>query len=166
MLSENVELQQQLRQNRNLIPVFIEEVLRLQGPTKAEYRLARTRTKIGDVDVPAGATIMLLISAMNRDPRRFERADEVWLERPNVRDHIAFGRGVHACAGAPLARAETKISLERIFDRTSSLEIDEEVHGPRDARRFEYEPTFTMRGLSALSLRFGRPEKPQTMERH
>ena len=151
-LAEDPELQRTLRANRDRIPVFIEEVLRLEGPVKSDFRLARLPTKIGDIDVAPGTTVMLLLGAVNRDPRRFERPSELIVGRKNVRDHLAFGRGIHACIGAPLARAEAKVSLERLFDRTSDIRIDESKHGPAGARRYDYEPTFLLRGLRELHL--------------
>jgi cytochrome P450 len=155
-LAEDPELQRTLRKERNRIPDFLEEVLRLEGPVKSDFRLARVPVKIGDLDVAAGTTVMLLVGAVNRDARRFERPYELRLGRKNVREHLAFGRGIHACVGAPLARAEAKVSLERLFDRTSDIRIDEEKHGRAGARRFEYEPTFLLRGLRELHLEFTR----------
>jgi cytochrome P450 family 150 subfamily A5 len=73
-----------------------------------------------------------------------------------VRDHIAFSRGNHACPGAPLARSETRITLERFLDRTADIRISDANHGPPEARRYEYEPTYLLRGLSALHIEFTR----------
>jgi cytochrome P450 len=71
-----------------------------------------------------------------------------------VREHIAFGRGVHACPGAPLARVEGRITLERLLDRTTDIRISPTQHGPPGARRYTYEPTFIMRGLTSLHIEF------------
>jgi cytochrome P450 len=68
--------------------------------------------------------------------------------------HMAFGRGIHACPGAPLARTEARVTLERLFDRTTDIRIDEAQHGPAGARRYEYVPTFILRGLMELHLEF------------
>ena len=67
---------------------------------------------------------------------------------------MAFGRGAHSCPGGPLARAEGRISIERILDRTRNIRLSDEHHGPADARRFAYEPTWILRGLSRLHLEF------------
>jgi cytochrome P450 len=76
------------------------------------------------------------------------------VDRPNVREHVAFGRGNHSCPGAPLARAEGRISLNRILDRMSDIAISEAAHGSPDARHYTYEPTWQMRGLTELHLEF------------
>jgi cytochrome P450 len=104
---------------------------------------------------------MVLNGAANRDPRRFEDPGEFQVDRANARQHLAFGFGVHACPGSPLARAETRVSLERLLDRMADIRISEAGHGPADARRYEYAPTFILRGLQRLELEFTpRPTSP------
>ncbi len=153
-ICEDPELQQKLRDNRDLLPKFIEEVMRTEGPIKGEFRLTRKRTTLGGVDLAAGTVIMLLNGAANRDPRQFENPQEFWIERPNVRRHLGFGLGIHTCPGAPLARSEVRISIERLFDRTSNIRISEEEHGPPGARRYTYMPTYMFRGVTKLFLEF------------
>lgn len=153
-LAENPELQKLLREDRGRIPNFVEETLRMESPVKCHFRMARTTTSIGATEVPAGSTVMLLPGASNRDARKFEQPDEFRIDRPNVREHVAFGRGNHSCPGAPLARAEGRISLNRILDRMGDIAIAEAEHGPPDARRYTYDPTWQMRGLSELHLEF------------
>jgi cytochrome P450 len=97
---------------------------------------------------------MLLEGAANRDPRHFENPNEFDVERANARQHLAFGQGIHFCPGAPLARAEARISLERILDRVGDIKISETAHGPADARRYQYSPTYLFRGLENLHLEF------------
>jgi cytochrome P450 len=153
-LAEYPELQDELRAHRERIPNFIEEALRIESPVKADFRLARRATTIGGVDIAAGTPVMLLNGAANRDPRRFECPAEFKLDRENTMAHIAFGRGMHSCPGAPLARAEGRISVERILDRMRDIRLSEEHHGPASARRFEYEPTWVLRGLRELHIEF------------
>jgi cytochrome P450 len=153
-IAERPDLQQQLRDDRALVPAFIEEMLRLESPIKGTFRLSRVPTTIGGTEVPAGSTVMVLAGAANRDPREFDDPDELRLDRRNGRQHIAFGHGIHTCAGAPLARAEANISLQRLLDRTMDLRISESHHGPADARRWEYSPTWMLRGLEELYLEF------------
>jgi cytochrome P450 len=153
-LAEHTDVQDQLRHDKELIPVFLEEVLRLESPVKADFRLARRTTEIGGVEVKAGTPVMMLNGAANRDPRRFECPHEFQIDRTGVQAHIAFGRGVHSCPGGPLARAEGRVSLERLLDRTSEIRLVEEHHGPVGDRRFRYEPTWILRGLTDLHLDF------------
>ncbi|HEU4362597.1 MAG TPA: cytochrome P450 [Mycobacterium sp.] len=154
VIGERPDIQAQLREDRSRIPVFLEEALRTESPVKAHFRMARTTTTVGDVTVPAGSTVMLLTGACNRDPRKFDEPDQFRIDRSNVREHLAFGRGVHSCPGSPLVRAEGRISLNRILDRMTDITVSEEVHGPPEARRYSYEPSFIMRGLAELHLKF------------
>ena len=154
VIGENPEIQDALRGDRKLIPSFLEETLRLESPVKSHFRLAERSTTIGGCPVPAGATVMLLPGASNRDPAKFASPNDFRADRPNVREHIAFGRGAHSCPGAPLARTEGRISMNRILDRMADIRIDESQHGPASARRYTYEPTFVMRGLIALLIEF------------
>ncbi len=153
-LAEHPEIQDELRAKRDLIPNFLEEVLRIESPVKADFRLARRPTTVGGVAVAAGTPVMLLNGAANRDPRRFECPEEFRTNRPNAQSHLAFGRGNHSCPGAPLARAEGRVSLERILDRTRDIRLSEEHHGPPGARRFSYAPTWVLRGLNDLHIEF------------
>jgi cytochrome P450 len=154
VLAEHPELQDELRAHSERISNFIEEALRIESPVKADFRFSRRSTAIAGVDVAAGTPVMLLNGAANRDPRRFECPDEFRVDRPNARSHIAFGRGVHTCPGGPLARAEGRISLERILHRMRDIRLSEEHHGPPGARHFQFEPTWVLRGLSKLHLEF------------
>jgi cytochrome P450 len=154
VLAERPELQRVLREDRRLIGSFMEESLRTESPTKVDFRLARKATRLGDLDIPAGTVLMLCIGAANRDPRKFAEPDEFRLDRRNAREHIAFGRGVHTCAGAPLARAEGQVTLNRMLDRLRDITIDDTVHGPAQQRNYRYEPTFLLRGLRELHIEF------------
>ena len=154
MVGDHPDLQKQLREDRSLIPAFVEECLRTEAPVKGDFRLAKKPTKVGGVDIPAGSFLYVSNSAANRDPRMFENPQEFHIDRKNARLHVAFGRGRHACPGAPLARAEAVTSLNRMFDRTSDIRVSEKVHGPRDARRYSYLPTFILRGLTHINLEF------------
>ena len=151
-IAEDPELQQLLRERRDLLPNFIEETLRTESPVKGDFRLARRRTTVAGVDIPAGATLMVVNGAANRDPRHFDHPAEFRIDRSNAREHLAFGRGVHSCPGGPLARMETRVSIERLLDRTTHIGIDEGHHGPPGARRFHYMPTYILRGLTRLHL--------------
>ena len=97
--------------------------------------------------------MLLLPGAANRDPRLFDeprRRSTSTARTPSY--HVAFGHGIHHCAGAHLARAEGRVTINRLLDRTSSVTISEAAHGPADARRYEYLPTYFLRGLARLEL--------------
>ncbi len=154
IIAERPDLQVQLRADPGLIPDFIEEVLRISGPVKATFRLARKPTSLGGVDIPVGTTVMMTTAAVNRDPRRFDDPAEFRLGRPRAKEHLSFGRGVHTCPGAALARAEARISLERLLTRFDDISVDPYFHGVAGERRFEYLPTYMFRSLRRLHLRF------------
>ncbi|MEE2033670.1 cytochrome P450 [Rhodococcus chondri] len=156
VLCERPEYQKLLRDDRSLIKPFMEESLRFDSPTKVDFRLVRKSTTIGGVDVPAGTVVMLALAAANRDPGKFENPNEFRLDRRNAHDHIAFGRGLHTCAGAPLARMEGHVTLNRLLDRMSDISISERAHGSADDRQYVYEPTFLLRGLVELHIEFSR----------
>ena len=82
------------------------------------------------------------------------RPAEFQVDRANAHAHVAFGRGHHSCPGGPLARAEGRVSIERILDRMRNIRLSEEHHGPPGARHFSYEPTWILRGLTKLYLEF------------
>jgi len=132
----------------------------MESPVKGDFRLSRTPATIGGVDVPAGTTVMVLNGAADRDPRRFECPNEFQIDRPNAREHLAFGRGPHACPGGPLARAEARISIERLLGRMQEIRISEPSHGPPAGRRYDYVPTYILRGLRRLHLEFTPVDDP------
>jgi cytochrome P450 len=152
VIGERPDLQRTLRADRSLVPNFVEEALRFESPVKGDFRLARHDTTVGGVDIAAGTTIMLVNAAANRDPRRYECPADFEPSRANARTHLAFGHGAHTCPGAPLARAEGRVSIERLLDRTSDIRISEAAHGPAGARRYSYAPTYILRGLRRLHL--------------
>jgi cytochrome P450 family 150 subfamily A5 len=154
LLAEDRELQALLRAEPERVPNFVEEALRWESPIKGDFRLARRATRVGGVDIPAGTTVMALNGAANRDARHFECPAEFRVDRPNAREHLAFGHGIHFCPGAPLARTEGRVAVERLLDRLDDIRVSEAQHGPPGARRWRYLPTFILRGLSRLHLEF------------
>jgi cytochrome P450 len=153
-LGEDAELQARLREDRALVPNFVEECLRYESPVKGDFRLNRVPTCVGGVDLPAGTTVMVVNGAANRDPRKFDAPDVFDVERENAREHLAFGHGIHFCPGASLARAEGRVALEKILDRMGDIRVSEAEHGPPGNRHYQYVPTFILRGLTKLHLEF------------
>ena len=144
VLGERPDLQARVRQDRDRIPNFLEEVLRLESPLRGQFRMAKVSTELAGVDIPAGSTVLLLPGAANRDPGTFEDPHEFDVDRRNARQHMAFGFGAHTCAGAPLARAEGKVTLNRLFDRTADIALADQA--------IEYLPTYFLRGLTKLDV--------------
>jgi len=144
LLAEQPELQDHLRGAPDLVPTFIEEALRLESPFRFLMRHTPHDTGLGGVDIPAGTTILLFWGAANRDPEQFDDPDEVRLDRPAPRHHLAFGRGIHHCVGAPLARLEARVVLTKLLERTGTFRLDDD-RLPRwfdslQVRRHEYLP--------------------------
>lgn len=152
VLGEQPDLQRRLRKEPARITDLLEEVLRYDPPVKVVYRLARKSTKIGGVDVPAGTIVTACLTAANNDPSRFEKADEFNIDRPRLREHMAFSRGAHGCVGAPLGRLEARVAIERLLSRTAEIRISEKHHGPPNARVYRFEPTYSFRNLSDLHI--------------
>ena len=154
IIAEHPDIQKRLRDDRTLIPNFIEEVLRFESPLRAQFRMARVRVAVGGTELPPGGTVMLLPGAANRDPRTFSDPAVFDLDRTNAKYHLSFGHGIHHCAGAHLARAEGRVTTNRILDRTSDIWINESVHGEPGSRKYHYLPTYFLRGLTDLSVNF------------
>ncbi|KQO97464.1 cytochrome P450 [Leifsonia sp. Leaf264] len=153
-IADDAELQERLRQDFSLIPKFIEETLRVEAPIKGSFRITKRPTEIGGLDLPVGTVVMLLNGASGRDGRIFENPTEFEVERPNARQHLAFGRGIHTCPGAPLARAEAVFTIQRFLERTSSISIDEWHHGTADAREWDLISSYKFRGHTHLYLEY------------
>lgn len=154
VIATRPDVQQELRDNPKRINDFIEEILRFDGSVKSGGRLCVRTTTIGGVEIKAGTTILLSHMAANRDPARFENPGEFDMNRPKIREHLAFGRGAHTCIGAPLARREVAVSIERLLARMGNIRLSEAHHGPEGARRFDYENTYILRAMKSLHLEF------------
>jgi cytochrome P450 len=148
------DIQETLRRDASRIPDFIEELLRYDGSVKSGGRICRKTTTLGGVEIKAGTPILMSHMAANRDPARFPEPGRFDMDRPRIKEHLAFGRGAHTCIGAPLARREVAVSIERLLARMDNIRLSEAHHGPEGAHRFEYEPTYVLRALKALHLQF------------
>ena len=152
-IGDRPEIQQQLRDHRELVPVFIEEMLRLESPIKGTFRLAKVPTVIAGTEIPAGSTVMVLPSAATgiRGSSSLPRNCDSTGPMPVSTSPSATAS---TCAGAPLARAEAVVSVQRFFDRTEDIRISETHHGPVGDRHWQYSPTWMLRGLDELHLEF------------
>jgi cytochrome P450 len=108
-------------------------------------RRAAAEVELRGRRIPAGAKVFLAQAAANRDPRRFERPDEVDIERAENRN-VAFGFGIHYCLGAPLARLDVATALPRMLERLPNARV---------AGELGYQPMLLTRGLTGLPVRYG-----------
>lgn len=115
VLAERPALQKKLKDDPSLIPLFIEEAARLESPFRMHLRSVPHDTELNGINVPRGSTVMLMWGAANRDPDKFEKPEEIILERP--REHVVFGRGIHQCVGNALARMEARVVLTAMLQR-------------------------------------------------
>ncbi|MET0545073.1 MAG: cytochrome P450 [Caulobacterales bacterium] len=105
------------------IPVFIEEVLRLEAPVQMAARIAQRDTEIGGFPIPAGAVIDVRFGAANRDSNKFSCPEKLDLHRPKAGAHLTFGSGIHHCMGAPLARREMHWAFKVLLETTRNLRL-------------------------------------------
>ena len=127
------------------IPRATEEALRRDAPHRGLFRITTREVDLGGTHLPAGTPLLLLFGSGNRDETRFPDPDAADLDRPNVREHLAFGRGLHVCPGAPMARAEIRVALETLFRRLPNVRL---------ADGFEpiYIASYFFRGLESLHV--------------
>jgi cytochrome P450 len=121
ILASRSDIQREVRERPELLTAFIEETLRYEPPFRGHYRHVRNDTTLAGVELPADSHLLLLWGAANHDPAHFETPGEFRLDRTEVKGHISFGRGVHFCVGAALARMEALIVLRMLLDRTSEI---------------------------------------------
>jgi cytochrome P450 len=144
-LAEQQELQERLRVEPSLIPAAIEEILRSDDPLVANRRTTTGEVEIGGRTIPAGSNLTLMWIAANRDPLAFENPDSIELGR-GMDASLVWGRGIHLCLGAPLARLELRVALDELLKRTRRFEVAGDA-----PRRTSYPGN----GLASLQLRFG-----------
>jgi cytochrome P450 len=145
LLAENPDQWQQLKDDPSRAPAIVEEALRLSTPTQGMFRIATKDHELEGVQIPEGARIVIVFASANRDAELFGDPDEFDPDRDNLRDHLAFGKGIHFCLGAALSRLEGKVALEEFARRVDRFELD-------DSNDFGYHPSFLLRGLKRLDV--------------
>jgi cytochrome P450 len=137
-----------VRSDRSLIPQAIEEAIRWEAPLLIITRVASRDTELAGMPIPAGAAVMPMLGAADRDENRYRDPDRFDIFRPQV-PHISFGHGVHVCLGMHLARLEMRVALELLFDRLPDLRLDPEGKDPHIRGQVFRSPT-------SLPVLFGR----------
>lgn len=123
LLLRSPEQWQAVKARPDLIPAAVEEGLRYTAPVKGIQRVVKRATRLGGVELEAGAQLYLMLGSTGRDEDKWERPDEFDIYRGDLSQHLAFGRGLHFCVGAPLARLEGRVALETIIARVPDIEI-------------------------------------------
>lgn len=123
-----------LCENPHTIPQVVEEMMRYDPSVCTWRRLARQTTVINGVEIPNGANLLLMLNSANRDVTMFPDPDAIDITRDNVKDHLALGYGIHYCVGAPLARLEMSILLEKLTQRMPTLRLvpDQDIEYTRN----------------------------------
>jgi cytochrome P450 len=137
------ELWQTLLDQPARVKDAVEEVLRLDSSLIAWRRRTTEPVQVGGVSIPQGATVLLVLGAANRDPEVFEEPDAFRPGRPNARQHLSFGKGIHFCLGAPLARMQARIMLELLRARWPGMRLVSE-------QPFEFARNLSFRGVRRL----------------
>lgn len=143
ILADRPEIQKQVRDNPELLNAFIEEALRYEAPFRGHYRHVWRDTTLDGVDVPANAHLLLMWGAANRDPAHFDAPNEFRLDRSGAKGHVTFGKGVHFCIGAALARLEAQIVFRTLLERSTWIEATDVG---------EWLPSILVRRLNRLEL--------------
>ena len=147
LLANNPEQWQRLRQDPTRAANVIEEALRLSTPTQGMFRIATRDHELEGVNIPKGSRLVIVFASANRDEAIYDDADDFNPDRESLREHLAFGKGIHFCLGAALSRLEGKVALEELARRLDSFSLT-------DSNKFEYFPSFLLRGLTRLDVDF------------
>jgi len=134
-----------LRGDPAAVATVVEEGLRWSTPNQGLYRIATCDTELGGVAIPQGSTVWVMFGSANRDGDVFDAPDDFCPGRENVDKHVAFGKGMHFCLGASLARLEAQVALETLSERVSSFSL-------ADPESLTYVPSYVLRGLERLDL--------------
>jgi cytochrome P450 len=144
MLHERPELWQRLADQPESANEIVEECLRLSSPNLGMFRVATADSRLGGVDIPAGSTLWVLFGSANRDGSTFgDDADEI--RTGSTEPHLAFGKGVQFCVGAPLPRLEAVTALQVLARRFREVR-------PTDPDGLRYAPSCILRGLTSLPV--------------
>jgi cytochrome P450 len=143
VLAENPDQRRELVEDRSLLANAIEELLRYESPGVQIGRYVPEAVEVHGETVPAGAAMLFVVCAANRDDRKFDDPDRFDIHR-SVNQHLAFGYGIHYCLGAALARLQGRLALDELLNRFHEWDVD--------LSRARIAPTSTVRGYETLPL--------------
>lgn len=123
LLLTHPEQLEAVRADRSLIPQAIEEGLRYESPVLITVRVTTKDTSLSGVEIPSGSVVTSLLASANRDPESYDNPEAFDIFR-DPKQHVSFGTGPHLCLGMHLARMETRIALNALFDRLPNLRLD------------------------------------------
>ncbi len=147
-LLENPDQKEKLESQPELIHSAIEEILRYNGPAEvSNIRFAIEDVAVGGVYIKKGEMVFIALSSANRDPKQFMEPDSFNITR-EANNHIAFGKGIHFCLGAPLARLEGEIAINTLLRRMPNLQLNTDLCSP------EWRPGMIIRGLKKIPVIF------------
>lgn len=147
LLGEHPEEWELLKQDPSRVEKVVEETLRLSTPTQGMWRIVTRDVELGGVQLEKGTRIVIVFMSANRDEALYEDPDGFDPDRDHLRDHLAFGKGIHFCLGANLSRLEGKVALEELSRRIDTFRLSAD-------NDFHYHPSFMLRGLTRLGIEF------------
>src|SRR5271154_4979 len=147
-LAADPDLLERVRANATIIPDVVEEALRLSSPITTMMRFCKQSAEVAGVMIPAGAIVSVCFNQASRDPKVFADAQTFDPHRGELRRHFSFGRGIHVCVGAPLARLEGTVLLKRLSEKVKCLRLA----GP-DAVRYDW-ASLAVRGMTSLKVHY------------
>jgi cytochrome P450 len=156
LLVGHPDVERRLRAQPELIPTFVDEVLRLESPTQGLWRGVARDVEIDGVVIPKGSTVHIRYGAANRDPAMFAEPDQLAVERANAGRHLAFGAGEHRCPGEGLSKLEQRVAVELFLRRMDNVRF---TPGKND---FDHLPGFWLRALRSLHVSFDPGATPDT----
>jgi cytochrome P450 len=147
LLAENPQEWARLKADPSRAEKVVEETLRLSTPTQGMWRVVTKDTVLGGVELKKGRRIVIVFASANRDEDLYEDPDAFVPDREHLRENLAFGKGIHFCLGANLSRLEGKVAAEELSKRLDGISLTSN-------NKFEYFPSFMLRGLTDLEIEF------------
>jgi cytochrome P450 len=145
LLAEHPDQWAAVKADPTRVELVIEETLRLSTPTQGMFRIVTRDVELGGVHLAKGSRIVAVYCSANRDESLFDEPDAFDPDRANLKEHLAFGKGIHFCLGAALSRLEGRIALQELTRRLESFRL-------APSNDFAYFPSFMLRGLTHLEL--------------